>query len=60
MNLKEEKTEVLWSLIGELSKVHAERQFVPASERTGLFKDTQDALCGIISALMAEVNERGE
>lgn len=58
MNLKEEKTEVLWALIGELSKILAERQFIPPAERTGLYKDTQNALCGIISALMQEINDR--
>lgn len=58
MNLKEEKTQVLWNLIGEISKMLAERELVPASERTGLYKETSDALTGIMNALLEEINQR--
>ena len=58
MNLKEEKTEVLWAVIGEISRALAVRELTQPSERTGLFKDTQTALQGILGALMQEINDR--
>lgn len=58
MDLKEQGTQVLWALVGELSKCLAERELTPASERTGLYKDTSTALQGILGALMQEINDR--
>lgn len=58
MNLKEERTEVIWGLIGEISHILAARELTSPAERTGLFKDTHNALQGILGALMQEINER--
>ena len=58
MNLTEMKTEVLWGLIGELSRSLAVRELTSPSERTGLYKDTSTAIQGILSALLEEVNNR--
>ena len=58
MNLKEERTEILWGLVAELSRCLAVRELTPVPERTGLYKDTTNAMSGIMSALLEEINSR--
>ena len=58
MDLKEQGTGVLWGVVAELSRCLAIRELTPPSERTGLYKDTTDALNGILSALLEEISNR--
>lgn len=58
MDLKEQGTQVLWGLAGEISKCLAERELTAPSERTGLYKDVSTALQAILGALMQEINDR--
>lgn len=58
MDLTQEKTEVLWGLISEISKSLSVRELTTASERTGLYKDVTAAMNGIMNALLEEINNR--
>lgn len=58
MDIKGKDTRVLWSLISEISKSMAERELIPASERTGLFKETSATLYEMFKAMVCECDDR--
>lgn len=57
-DFKEKDTRVLWAVIGELSEIMARRELIPPSERTGLFKETDEVLYETFMAIVSEVDNR--
>lgn len=60
MDIKSKDTKILWAIVGEISEAMARRELIPPSERTGLFKETSEALYESFKGIVCEIDDRRE